>query len=204
MIRVHRSSLPVAIIRRAALIALLCTPAGAFAQTAEFKPPPVGTRLSWTINNEPVTGRIAGASERLVLWETANERRPFYGGWLRLFTEFSQRINTRRLEALWPLQAGKSVTTDVTYRDSSGEYMTQMTVKVEGYEPVSVPAGQFDAFVIGVSERTIGYLYSPFAREWRIWYVPSLGFMARMDFVVTSGQRMGFRSDWRLVEIAAP
>ncbi len=114
------------------------------------------------------------------------------------------KFNEATLNALWPLEVGKSIYLNVTYSSPYGDYDTSIHFSIPRAETVSVAAGSFDALVIDIEERTVGNIYYPFSRATTVWFAPSLGFLVKSDFKALTGQAAGRRIRFELQQIGQP
>jgi hypothetical protein len=143
----------------------LCPPAGTVIENS------VGSRIRFTESTDPYCNYVDTKGEPRLRWRSlwpASSRLVKEGG--------------AELSKLWPLEVGKKVT--VTYSEGAGAW--HFTYTILRRELVSVPAGQFDTFVIEQEERGIanGPGYRGFLRHW---YAPELGYYVKQEFVIESG-----------------
>ena len=176
----------------------------AVAQSADFKPPAVGTTFEWKYNGGPGRStQITAVSGHVITSQNGAGIRHVYGGFQPLESSDGTdlRLNVSKLDTLWPLSVGKSVSVEAQY----AQYASQIDLKVVAYEKVTVAAGTFDAFVIERDDRNLGsvfgYSYSAVTRSW---FAPSVGYAVKWDYQVTGGQRAGTHTFAEVAAIHAP
>lgn len=174
-----------------ATLALGLLPAATAAQApAPMQFAPAGTRLTWQITEPGGTtvrtntvGRPNGQWPTFVRGtETQVRRWVAPGCWgCAVDTSFDEAAYM----ALWPLRVGKTVTI-VRQSTVYPERRWQDVIRVARTETVTVPAGQFQTFVI---ETESAGLHNAFQGTLTEWWAPAIGWSVKSLRVESSGQR---------------
>jgi len=102
------------------------------------------------------------------------------------------------IKKLSPLVVGETASFVSYSQDFVSSASWQHTFTVEGREVVSVPAGNFDTYVIRWKERSTG-----FERDTVYWYSPSIGLPVKQEITHYRGNAGGIES-WEALEIKSP
>ena len=185
----------------AALVGIyIFVPNGVQAAPGDFKAPAIGTEFDWNINGQPSSVKIVGVSGRVLTVAAPGSLFHFYGGYLRMegFSGEDLRLNTSKLDALWPLRVGESASLEAQY----GTYANEIEIKVVGQKKVTVPAGTFDAIVLEKDERSLNsYGYRSVTRDW---LVPAIGYTVKYTYNETGGPHAGRAFEGEVTAIHVP
>ena len=158
-----------------------------------FKAPPVGTVCQY--NNFTTT--IASVDGHEISYDAGSRTNMKLYGWLMTDPRGSAKFDRSAIDSLWPLSVGKTASLKVTRKTG----MWRITFSVVGRETVSVPAGNFETFVVQENQRGIGHRYE---KERTRWYSPELGTLVKSESLVTKGVSYGKRSSYQLVRMTYP
>lgn len=162
---------------------------------ATFAPPPVGTRLYTSVGGyydvlaiEDMTISVTNASGAILV---------LFGGvfipWI------DSDFDREKIEALWPLQVGKS-TRVIQVRDKSA---WQNDFTVAATERITTPAGTFETYRIENVSQGIGNSPNIFHIKRKYWYAPDVGYFVKYDQEQTSGNPVSDKP-WELIRAVKP
>jgi hypothetical protein len=160
---------------------------------AAFKAPATGTEIKWGDTESSETALIeVGPRDGYTLTWTRNGEEEVAGYtlfcWYCPTDEFE--LDTGKLDALFPLEVGKST----TFERSRGRERWVDTVSVTGVETVNVPAGRFDVYVVKTESRKTD-------NSWNgrrvAYYAPNLGWTVKIEWY--DGDRVS--SAWHVLSI---
>lgn len=185
----------------AAALLTFSTSFSAVAQTApdtrvQYVPPKVGTRFNYDNSYQNV---VRSDGKMLVTMNRSN--RPFYR--YGLFIGFSNlnayQFPKEKMDALWPLKVGNSVSFDASGTSSNGYESTwQWTITVLRAEDLTTPAGTYKTLVVEARERTVAGSYEG---VYTYWYAPAISFFAKYKYEILLGNGRPFQGTLRNVEI---
>ncbi len=152
-----------------------------------------------------MTFHFSAESTRLVHYRSTTKGRQYEAWIYGLFHKFREiRPGGRRygylnesvpeIRAFWPLRlAAKTSYTDTYYNFTDcadwepdcakpiGQVTTEL--EVEGRESLSVPAGEFDVYVIRRTRKMLGVASKNAQASWtRYWYAPAVGWYVKFAF----------------------
>jgi hypothetical protein len=187
-------------IKKYLLAAILAAPSTAFAQDNMFHCPKVGTVLEFS----------TGAKTRV---DAANgfecDATNITNGFKWTDHAYFQRVKPlnsangitdsvlRDTESFWPLVPGRVV--EVTKNRGGSSYIETYTAI--GIEPVTVPAGSFQAWHLTARTRIIPSNNSAIQHYW---WDPKLGVTVKRETVIERGQWTGIEQNFELVAVKAP
>jgi hypothetical protein len=102
------------------------------------------------------------------------------------------------IEAIWPLEIGKTVSTAAKGAKGAEQKLTLRVVKTE---TIAVPAGRYDCFVVDL-DLDIGH--GKWIGRFRNWYAPALGFVVKNQLEMLAGDRPPNHKDWELAAFVKP
>ncbi len=166
------------------------------AQPQEFKIAPVGTRLHRDTGGWIEIQRIEGRT--VLTRNSAGRETRGVGLFFPTGTEQGVSFDKERVESIWPLEVGKSV----SFKFTRGGDVWDETIKVLRTERVTVPAGSFDAYVVEVHEKTVGF-GGAYEGKFTNWYAPDAGFIVKQTYQWVRGNAPNF-TPWMLQRIERP
>jgi hypothetical protein len=142
----------------------------------EFKAPPIGTIFRFSDGGFYQVVSVSGTTLR-------TRGNYVYGGFLasKVQLGFGQKI-----EALWPLEVGKSADFDYSGRGADGIYGTwHHTISVLREDDLPTEFGTLRTFVIENRDRSLGA--GNYEGRTTYWYAPDMGFPVRVKYEVVRG-----------------
>lgn len=144
--------------------------------SGEYKAPTVGAVYSYRRPSGLITEQtVISVSGMMTTWKLplsgVNEK---YGDMIWHYViggnHAGQIFDFKQSEVapLWPLKVGNAVKFGATY----GSGVSTNTIRVVGYEKVTVPAGTFDAFVVQWNEDVV---HMDWHGIYRYWITPEIG-----------------------------
>jgi uncharacterized caspase-like protein len=169
-------------------------PAGAKLSGA-FAAPQPGTKLFFSSGLRVQVAAVVGRS--LELNDLKGEPLPpLVGLFFRPPLEGS--YDRAAIEAIWPLEIGKTVSAVAKGPKGREEFLTLRVVKTETIE---VKAGRYDCFVVDL-EMTVGH--GKWVGRFRNWYAPAVGFVVKNQLEMLAGERPPNVKDWELTGFVRP
>lgn len=168
-----------------------------FAQTAEFKAAPVGTRFEMSNGDVYEIASVTGHSIT-----TLNIRSGSKDEWLGLALRgirgSPDELMQSRVQAdkIWPLQIGKVV----KFSGASRGYPVEYEVNILRVEDLPTEAGTFRTFVI---ESVTRWNVGSNERLFTAWYAPDAGFIVRRKMKIVRGAGES-EYDWVVKKITPP
>lgn len=183
------------------VVILMGASADAWAQPQAFAPPTPGTIIITDATTYEIDS-IEGTAIRTVSGASAPST------WLAACRSIvsSVEFDAADIDGFWPLHPGKTASA-ATWR---GLTRWQLTLRVQGRDTVTVPAGSFAAWIVDVEETTSTKDYKAL---FRCWYAPEIGFTVKREHTVLAGtaprqsfevQRVERRDRSRSVEFRGP
>ena len=151
-------------------------PAAAMGGSIAFAPPAVGTRFITPTGYFQIT-QVSGMS--VVTVNNANRSASWYAG----FFYIGNQVDPRSVEAVWPLQAGKTITFD----ERAGSDGWHHTVTVVRLEDLTTPAGVFPTVVVEERIQSLSAAQANLDVTKTYWYAPSVRWILKRDFTQKSG-----------------
>jgi hypothetical protein len=161
---------------------------------APYNPPPVGSVIQTSAGTHTITGS-SGYDLTLQNDDKAGGGFTTLHGLVQRQPEGSSSYSRSEVERLWPLQVGKSASTNMVTQQG-GRALRWDVVRAE---TITVPAGTFPTYVIEKRERTNDDAYEAIER---MWYAPQLGYLAKYEQELVRG--IDRRAPWDLVSIRHP
>ena len=174
----------------------------AFAQSAEFRCPPVGTKLKYSsgaqIESLGSGGELVCRFKDLGTLKTEDR---LLGAFLP--TAKVVKDNFAQFRSLNPLQVRKKISwqgSGASNLGSGGDWT--FDVSIERYEVVTTPVGNIPAFVVLQVERTFSN-NGRWERRW--WYSPLIGHNVKFEFQTVHGNPPpNYPKNFELVEVRTP
>ena len=145
-------------------------------QPIAFAPPAVGTRFVTPTGYFQIT-EISGMSVTTV--NNANRSASWYAG----FFYVANQVDPSSVEAIWPLQVGKTV----TFEERAGSDAWRHTVSVVRVEDLATSAGTFSTVVVEERVESLTAAQGNLDVTKTYWYAPSARWILKRDFVQKSG-----------------
>jgi hypothetical protein len=161
------------------------------AWSTPFEPAPLGTRLFISSGGYVEIDSVEGTVVRTV--NAGYSSRAWYGMCIEPVAD--QKFNAKKLDALWPLATGKTVSVEVDKGDK-GEWRWAWTFTVVRREIVTTPLGQSDAWLIEVNSKGLSHEYEA---KTSCWYDPAIGFPIKRVVKILRGQ--GNASAWHVTRV---
>ncbi len=161
---------------------------------AAFKVAPPGTTIVWkNLDSGKVVTTVVQPADGFTVKRQVDgkeySRYGFFAKWPRTISE-EQR---RKLDKIWPLETGKSV----SYERSADDKRWQDEVTVVGTQTVTVGAGTFDTYVVEWESHGVSHSWSGRCLRW---YNPELGWNVKTECSdsATGSQR------WEMLRLSSP
>lgn len=163
----------------------------AAAQSADFACPKPGTVAYSSKGNEnKFTGANGPGYCQAVATMKDGATIPFrvYAPSVSLRESLPQDFATYlKVASLWPLQVGKKVQGHFMGVNQVGlRGAWDVTIVVETYGPVTVPAGTFDAFLVRQTQESGTY-----SGVWKYWYAPKVALSVKWEYSDNTGRKDG-------------
>lgn len=173
------------------------TAAGVIGRSAEFPALKAGLRI---YRDSVGYVEITGADGRSVKATSANGREFLLLGMFMPRPQLGRPPSREAVESIWPLEIGKTVAYDYAPNPENAKVVNIGRLQVLRTETVTVPAGTFEAFVV---ENHVRNVQGTFEGKWTYWYAPSVGFLVKVDYEHTAGNRPNV-SPWQATRIQSP
>ena len=194
---------------------------------AEYKPLPVGTRVTygdWSYTVKHTDGFRTVVKTNLQKWpqtyavfgrqgnNTYTLRKGTAGGSMDLGTEWQTTFNKKNrsiLESFWPLTVGKKA--ELNFRESFGTLSREwrLTFEVKRTEPLNLNGSWYPTFVVQVhatSEEV--YIYRAYTPEQEYtetyWYNPDSGLVLKFNREWVRGSEGEPGDEYKLIKVAFP
>lgn len=172
----------------AATTAMLAAP-GAFAQTAEFKCPALGTVVQYSEGSKAKW--LEQVSNYCILEGTSRDGATSRSRWYAPTATVSESrlfwSEQTKPWMIWPLQVGKkhSARYDGAGSTASEQGSWNFTFTVVKFERVTTKAGTFDAFHVLREQDSLSGTYK---EKWSQWYAPEPGVTVKFDYWNSTGR----------------
>jgi len=150
--------------------------AGSTAQPIAFAPPAIGTRFVTPTGYFQIT-QVNGMS--VVTVNNGNRSASWYAG----FIYVANQVDPKTIEAIWPLQVGKTVTFD----ERAGGDGWRHTLTVVRVEDLTTAAGVLPTVVIDERIQSLSPAQGNLDVTRTYWYAPSVRWIVKRDFTQKSG-----------------
>lgn len=152
-------------------------PGGSLPDSVPFGAPPVGTRFNTTAGGYLQITAVEGMTVTTV--NPANRTAPWLAGFL-----FEPGLaNTKAVEAVWPLQVGKTI----VFEQHLGMDGWRHTVKVLRKETLQVPAGTYQTLVVEELIESMMPAQGNLSVSKFYWYAPDVHWPVKYESVQHSG-----------------
>lgn len=182
-----------------AVLVLNFTPTFAGELSGEFKAPKIGTTFKWSDGGQLTITEVKGLA---VFGENATGK-PLYS-YGRIIPSPHYRFDQSKVDGLWPLKVGKSVTIDTSGTTGDGRSASwDFIVQVLQIETVTVPTGTYDTFVIEIVQKGTSGGGKGYTGKTTSWYAPSVGVGVKFTFEVLEGRNYGQKNSGELIFVGS-
>ncbi len=142
---------------------------------AEFKVARAGTKITWkNLDTGKTVTTTVLPSDGFLVKRQANGKQYSRYGFFAKSPETISAIEKTKLETIWPLESGKTV----SYERALDKERWTDTITITGTESVSVDAGKFDTYVVKWESRNAAGTWSGQCTRW---YSPKLGWNVKTE-----------------------
>jgi uncharacterized caspase-like protein len=160
-----------------------------------FAAPKPGTKLFYGAGGNFQVGAVNGRTVELTNLK-GEPVPPLVGLFFRPPPE--GKYDHAAIEAIWPLEIGKTVSTVGKGPKGADQLLTLRVVKTE---TVEVAAGRFDCFVVDLD---LNVAHGKWVGRFRNWYAPALGVVVKNQLEMLAGERPPNHKDWELTGFVKP
>lgn len=180
-------------------LALFSAALGANAADISWNPPAAGTQLIFSSAGSETAYAVTGNSASGILFLHEGKEREMVSMSVILRLDEKQSMSDKERDAamsIWPLETGKKA----KFGHSGRGWSSRDDVEVNAVENITVPAGSFDAYRITTAMDD----WNGWTGKRQCWYVPEIGFCAKIVLESESRRRGRSVETLELVAVKKP